>query len=45
MSELATRKSYTKPEIVHEMDLETRAGSPLTPPELDPVDPTNASSN
>jgi hypothetical protein len=23
------RKPYTKPEIVHELELETRAGSPL----------------
>lgn len=24
-----SRKNYAKPEIVHEMELETRAGSPL----------------
>ncbi len=26
-----TRKSYVKPEIVHEIELETRAGSLATP--------------
>ena len=30
------RKPYTKPEIVHELELETRAGSPLSLPE-DPL--------
>lgn len=31
-----TRKLYTKPEITHELELETRAGSPLfeVPPGL-----------
>jgi hypothetical protein len=29
-------KPYSKPEIVHELDLETRAGSPLGLP--DPLD-------
>jgi hypothetical protein len=29
------RKPYVKPEIIHEIDLETRAGSPLSPV-LDP---------
>lgn len=38
MSESTTRKPYTKPEIVHEMELETQAGSPLGIPELDPMD-------
>ena len=28
------RKPYAKPEIVHELELETRAGSPLNPPDL-----------
>lgn len=28
----AERKPYTKPQIVHEMDLETKAGSPLSLP-------------
>ena len=32
-----TRKPYTKPEIIHELELETRAGSPLGMP--DPFDP------
>jgi hypothetical protein len=27
----STRKRYTKPEIILEFDLETRAGSPLVP--------------
>lgn len=30
-----TRKPYAKPEIVHELQLETRAGTPLVPPWLD----------
>ena len=33
----APRKPYTKPEIIHELELETRAGSPLGMP--DPFDP------
>ena len=32
-----TRKPYAKPEIIHELELETRAGSPLGIP--DPFDP------
>ena len=33
-----TRKPYTKPEIIHELELETRAGSPLGMPDLfDPL--------
>jgi hypothetical protein len=31
------RKPYAKPEIIHELELETRAGSPLGIP--DPFDP------
>ena len=32
------RKPYTKPEIIHELELETRAGSPLGMPDLfDPL--------
>lgn len=27
------RKPYQKPEIIHELELETRAGSPLSAPE------------
>ena len=34
------RKPYAKPEIIHELELETRAGSPLAPPDVfDPLDP------
>ena len=33
-----TRKPYAKPEILHELELETRAGSPQSPPDLfDPL--------
>ena len=32
------KKSYSKPEIIHELELETRAGSPLTGIESDPLD-------
>ena len=31
------KKPYSKPEIIHELELETRAGSPLGLP--DPLDP------
>ena len=31
-----TRKPYSKPEIIHELELETRAGTPLV---IDPLDP------
>jgi hypothetical protein len=34
------RKPYIKPEIIHEQNLETRAGSPLQVlPGLDPLNP------
>jgi hypothetical protein len=34
-----TRKPYTKPEIIHELELETRTGSPLgMPDEFDLLD-------
>jgi hypothetical protein len=35
------RKPYVKPEIIHELDLETRAGSPNLPDPLNPfgIDP------
>ena len=33
-----TRKPYAKPAIIHELELETRAGSPLQPL-IDPLDP------
>ncbi len=29
MTEEKDRKPYAKPEIIHEVDLETRAGSPI----------------
>ena len=32
--QLEARKPYTKPEIIHELELETRAGSPLGIPDL-----------
>ena len=32
------RKSYTKPQIIHELELEIRAGSPILDFE-DPLDP------
>jgi len=39
-----TRKPYARPEIVLELDLETRAGSPLLiDPALDPLKPVNPS--
>jgi hypothetical protein len=34
-------KPYARPEIVHDLALETRAGSPLSPLP-DPLDPTGA---
>ena len=38
------RKKYSKPEVIHELDLETRAGSPLgNSPNL--FDPTGLSDN
>ena len=30
------RKEYVKPEIIHELDLETKAGSPIGSP-IDPL--------
>jgi hypothetical protein len=38
---------YTKPAVVHELKLETRAGSPLRPGLPDPlgIDPTNPQGN
>jgi hypothetical protein len=29
------RKPYAKPKVIHELELETRAGSPQSPPGLD----------
>jgi hypothetical protein len=40
----SVRKSYVKPQIIHEFELETRAGSPL-PFGGDPLDPTNLDLN
>ncbi len=35
-----TKKQYLKPEIIHELELETQAGSPYPTPGLrDPLDP------
>ena len=36
-TETEKRKPYIRPEIIHELELETRAGSPLGLP--DPLDP------
>lgn len=33
---LKDRKPYSKPEILHEIELETRAGSPLGSPDVLP---------
>jgi hypothetical protein len=45
--ESAERKAYSAPAIVHELNLETRAGSPLRPELTDPlgIDPTKPQSN
>jgi hypothetical protein len=46
--ESAERKVYAPPAIVHELKLETRAGSPLRPPSVvDPlgIDPTQPQTN
>jgi hypothetical protein len=32
-----TRQPYAKPAIIHELELETRAGSPVSPNPLDPL--------
>jgi hypothetical protein len=37
MAEETRRKPYCKPEIIHEIDIEVRAGSPI--PDLSPLDP------
>lgn len=37
MEDEQTRKPYTSPQIIHELELETRAGSPLGAPG-DPLD-------
>ena len=38
MKEKEDRKPYIKPEIIHEMDLETRAGSTPDVPANDPFE-------
>ena len=45
--ESAERKAYSTPAIVHELKLETRAGSPLRPDLADPLglDPTQPQVN
>jgi hypothetical protein len=35
-SKSSVRKVYLKPRIIHELELETRAGSPI---KIDPLDP------
>jgi hypothetical protein len=46
-AESAERKDYSAPAIVHELKLETRAGSPLRPGPADPlgIDPTQPQAN
>lgn len=46
-SEPAERKVYSTPAVVHELKLETRAGSPLRPELTDPlgIDPTKPQVN
>ncbi|HTP10128.1 MAG TPA: hypothetical protein VMP08_17865 [Anaerolineae bacterium] len=45
--EAPERKAYSAPAIVHELKLETRAGSPLRPELTDPlgIDPTKPQVN
>ena len=46
-TESVERKAYSAPAIVHELKLETRAGSPLRPDLTDPlgIDPTKPQAN
>jgi len=46
-TEPAEHKAYSAPAIVHELKLETRAGSPLRPELTDPlgIDPANPPAN
>jgi hypothetical protein len=37
MDQPESMKEYKKPEIIHEIELETRAGSPLGDPLIDPL--------
>jgi hypothetical protein len=43
VTEAVTRQPYIRPAIVHELQLETRAGSPMRPGLTDPlgIDPAN----
>ncbi len=47
MQESMERKVYSAPAIIHELKLETRAGSPLNPELVDPlgIDPTQPQAN
>jgi hypothetical protein len=47
IQESLERKAYRAPAIVHELKLETRAGSPLRPELVDPlgIDPTQPQVN
>lgn len=47
VQESRERKAYCAPAIVHELKLETRAGSPLRPELVDPlgIDPTQPQVN
>jgi hypothetical protein len=46
-TESEVRQPYTKPAVIHELKLETRAGSTLRPGLPDPlgIDPTNPQGN
>ena len=41
MERTEDRKPYEKPEVIHELELETRAGSPLSFPGADLLDQGN----
>jgi hypothetical protein len=41
VSEEKDRKPYSKPQIIREMELETRAGSPLPQGPIDPLNPAS----
>lgn len=47
LPESVERKAYSAPAIVHELKLETRAGSPVRPSGVDPlgIDPTQPQRN
>jgi hypothetical protein len=46
-TESGVRQPYTKPAVIHELKLETRAGTPNRPGLPDPlgIDPTNPQGN